>query len=103
MRADIETVIQGYWAEIDTISAAITDVNKPRLLKLLEVVPRLEDLYLTSRKNLYEVIDLNTKITAETDARKKAYYTYDRRKYLSLNNSLAAQVELAIFDLTTVV
>ncbi len=103
MRTDIETIIQNYWTELDTISVVITQENKERLILLLDKVPKLEDLYLTYRKNLYEIQDINAKITTETDQRKKAYLTYDKRKFQSLNNSLSAQVELIIFELTPVV
>lgn len=99
MRADIETVIGSYWTEVDTLGVGLTAVNAGRLRLLLEVMPRIEDLYITYRKNLYEVQDLNSQIAAEIDARKKAYLVYDKRHYQSLNNVLSAQVELLLLDL----
>lgn len=103
MRADIETIIGNYWAEVDTLANGLTVENNGRLRLLLEVMPRIEDLYITYRKNLYEVQDLNAKIVAETDARAKAYLVYDKRHFQSLNNVLSAQVELLLFDLNVLV
>lgn len=103
MRTDIETVIGNYWVEVDSLAAGVTAENAGRLRSLLDVMPKIEDLYITYRRNLYEVQDLNAQIVAETDTRKKAFLVYDRRHYQSLNNILSAQVELLLFDLVPTV
>ena len=103
MRANIETLINAGWAQVNAIKAAITEANKPNLEWLLINLPAAEDYLLTYRSNEVAVSTLTKAIAAEQakpqpDADKIAQMTAERRRAMQYMIQADGRLELILFD-----
>lgn len=98
MRANIETLLQGGWNQVTTLSGAVSDSNVVKLKWLLEKLPEAEDYLLTYRSQTLNAARLTAEIAVETDADIKTQKTADLRRAQKYAATADAKIEIILYE-----
>lgn len=103
MRANIETLINGGWTQVATLSAAVSDANIVKLKWLLDNLPVAEDLLLQYRSQGVAVNAITKSIAAEQakpqpDADTIAQMQAELRRAQQYMKQADGRIEIILFE-----